>query len=226
MNLKIIGSLPECKIDKYSNCILSNSEYLGYNEYCIDENRYIYKGIKGKGKCIMVGYSDPEESIFDERGIGSGSGDGDNKSGYFLKIEKEGEIINLNTVGSGKLYYCSTSSECEEINNNDVKTGYYRNADNDNVNIPYIKCLKGSNNCETIEIRSNDCSNGAGNIISVENNNSIIFKLCLNEEKSIPLTSYNKYFVSVNTMNIFGQSNGKYAMVEIENENILKIGNY
>jgi len=214
-------SLPECKVDKYSNCVLGNSEYLDYNEYCIDENNIIHKGIKSKGKCIVVGYSDPEESILDKRG--TGSNDGDEKIGYFLKIEKDGKIVTLDTKGSGKLYYCYSSSNCEEINKNNVKSGYYRNADSENTKIPYIKCTKGSNYCETIEIESNDCSIGAGNIIGVEKNNSIIFKLCLNEEKSVPLTVYTKYFISVNTMNVFGQSNNKYAMVEISNENALKI---
>jgi len=217
-------SLPKCIVDKYSKCILNKSRVLGKNEYCMDENANIYKGIGDIGKCILVGYSEPEENVFDIREISSN--DGDERTGYFIKIEKDGKITELDTEGFGKLYYCSTSSECNEVNNDNIKTGYYRNSDVKNKNIPYIKCIKGSNTCEAIEIISNDCSvTEEGTIIGVENiDRSITYKFCLNGN-AIPLTSYGKYFVSINKKNIFGQIHEGYVMIEISDENILKSGN-
>jgi len=215
------SSLPKCEIDKNRKCFLSKSKILGNSEYCMDGSGNIYKGIGSNGNCIMVGYSEQDENDLDIRGIGSD--DGNEEVGYFIKIEKNGKITNLDTKGIGKLYYCSSSLECNEVNENNVKSGYYRNADIENNNIPYIKCTKGSNNCEAIEITSNDCTiSDEGAIIGIKNiDNSLIYKICFSGN-AISLTHYGKYFVDISNGNVFGRSDGNYVMVEIADENALK----
>jgi len=157
--------------------------------------------------------------------------------GYYLKNDN-GELVSASNT-SGTLYYCSdkfNTETCTVALNSAIKTGYYYNADTSlEIPLPYIKCQKGSNNCKSISAvitNTNDCSiAGEGGIIGVkEGENPIIYKLCLNSlqiGKAVSLSTAGKYFVSVNKGNVFGESPGHFAMVEIDsNGNIFKNGNY
>jgi len=210
-------SIQKCLVDKNLKCTLNESKYLGINEYCMDKNGNIYRGIDNMGLCIMVGYSEQEQTDIDIRGDGSAVGS--ENPGFYIK-DNSGN--NLSVEATGKLNYCSfkqgtTEIECNEVFETMVQSGYYRNADEGNENIPYIKCTKGSNICESIKI-SNGCTE-VGAIIKEKN----VFKLCLDNDIAVSLSETDKkYFLSINSPSVFGQSNGKYVMIRISNENALK----
>jgi len=213
--------MQKCTVDRNLKCILNNSKYLSINEYCMDKDGIIYKGVDGIGLCIMVGYSEQEENDIDIREVGSNNGS--ENAGYYIKSEN-GE--NLSTIGTGKLNYCSNNQgtsgfKCNEVDETSVQSGYYRNGDNNEI-IPYIKCTKGSNICEAIKIEISECTT-AGNIFKEQN----IYKLCLDNNVSVSLSDTDKkYFISINTANAFGQNNGSFVLIKISNENALKDGNY
>ena len=175
--------------------------------------------------------STPEGST-PEKSTPEGSTNGSGKIGYYLKNELGELITNSDTVGT--LYLCTTVTDCREVLNNEVKTGYYYNADESSkIPLLYIGCKKGSNKCWTISATvttTNDCSKvNEGGIIGVKKGeNPIIYKLCLNdsqEGKVVPLSETGKYFVSVNKENIFGKSTYHYALIEIKSDGtIIKDG--
>jgi len=153
--------------------------------------------------------------------------------GYYLKDDVNGLVSDEDTTGT--LYYCSTSTSCNEVEETDILPGYYRNADRtQNSSLPYIKCSKGSNNCEAITpdlTATDDCSSaGEGGLIGVKdmNNDSspVIYKLCLNNKKTgnaVSLSNVSQYFVNIDKSNIFGQSEGHYVLVDIDSYgNVLK----
>jgi len=222
-----IGSLPECNVDERSKCFLNKYKKLKNNEFCKDNSGYIYKGIGNSGLCILIGYNKYEEDL-----VIRGSGSNEGNIGFYLKNDK-GELITTTNI-LGKLHYCSSEGNCDEVESSLVHSGYYRNSDSYQETyekiIPYIKCTEGSNKCEAISViktNSNDCSSaGIGGIIAVKSGITVNYKLCLNnkvEGDAVSVSTPNKYFISIDNSNIFGHSKGKYALVDIdENENILK----
>ena len=151
---------------------------------------------------------------------------------YYLKDESNKLVSSSGAAGI--LYRCSSGSNCNKVLEEEVETGYYYNANNAlEASLPYIKCKKGSNKCWAVsatETSNDDCSTaGEGGIIGVrKGENPILYKLCLNgleKGKVVSLSTPGKYFVSINEENVFGKSEGHYALIEIRSDgNIIKDG--
>jgi len=121
-----------------------------------------------------------------------------------------------------------------------VGTGLYRNADEITVGHPdYIKCA-GPSSCVGVaatEVGSDGVCNGAGigGIIKYENNE----KLCLTDDptgaKTVSLYATgvgattdngNQFFISIDTENAFGNASGKFVLIDVSNNKVLKNGRF
>jgi len=157
------------------------------------------------------------------------------EEGFYLK-EASGGLATATGTNTGTLYECKldTVMKCGEAKN--VGTGLYRNADNYTEGRPaYISCTGEVGNCKgvtatevTTDKKCNDA--GIGGIIIYGEYE----KLCLTDDatdaKTVLLYANDgtttdggkQFFISISNNNAFGNGSGKYALIDVSTNKVLK----
>lgn len=137
-------------------------------------------------------------------------------TGYYLKsTSAANESANLNKPVKvdeepGTLYECSSTADgivCDAVTAGTIIAGYYKNSDEVNSNIQYIKCsTKGSGSCTAVAVTDNACSEAKVGGLIVDEQVTSKISICIdeNDDHAVELSAANasagvKVFISIDT---------------------------
>jgi len=159
------------------------------------------------------------------------------EEGFYLKV---GGILATGTTSSGTLYECKLEGtepkimKCGEAQN--VGTGLYRNADSYTEGRPaYISCTGTVSTCKGVTAtetsNDNECDGvGIGGIIIYGNKEKLCLTADATSAKTVllyatdttPTDGGKQFFISISNDNAFGNGSGKYALIDVSTNKVLK----
>jgi len=132
--------------------------------------------------------------------------------GYYLKSTSANNVDKPVKVDdeTGTLYECSSADEgieCIAVTADTIIAGYYKNSDEVNTNIQYIKCsTKGSGSCTAVAVTDNACSEAKVGGLIVDELDASKISICIdeNDDHAVELSAANasagvKVFISIDT---------------------------